>query len=102
MSIQKFPSVPPEALIPLVFSFADFLGTATISSIKSVSIAATKSLDATPADRLYNSAIVDADTRAVQWIRYPVLGEVYKVKATVACSDGREWSVTALLPVAEV
>jgi hypothetical protein len=99
---KKFPSVAPEALIPMAFSFARFLGPAAfIDSIKSVSIAVEHGDDPAASTRLYGVPTIDGQ-RVVQWIRYPVLGCVYRVKVVVAASDGREWPCTALLPVHEL
>ena len=99
--INLFEPAAPEALIPLGFSFARFLGpAASIASVKSVLIATWRGTDLTPADRLYNAAQIDGQ-RVVQWIRYPVLGVTYKIQAIIIASDGREWPCTALLPVRE-
>lgn len=95
-----FPLIAPEGLIPIAFDFSEFLGTASIASVKSVSITTWRGTDLTPADRLYNTAQIDGQ-RVVQWIRYPVLGVTYKIQAIIIANDGREWPCTALLPVRE-
>lgn len=101
--LQKFPPTPPEAFIPLVFSFADFLGAGVeISAVKGVSIASTAGVDTSPGDRLYGTSGVDAGQRVVHWLKYPVLGEVYEIRATIVADDMREWSVTGLLTCAKV
>jgi len=102
MIAKKFPPVAPEALIPLAFSFARFLGpAASIDSVKSVSIAVERGEDNAAATRLYGAPIIDGQ-RVVQWLRYPLLGCLYRINVVVAASDGREWPCTALLPVHEL
>lgn len=100
--IKLFPAVAPQALIPLGFSFARFLGPGVgIDSIKSVAISVQRGTDADAADRLYNSATID-EQRVVQWLRYPVLDVVYKLQVVIVAEDGREWPCTALVPVREL
>lgn len=100
--MKKFPDAPPQALWPLVFDFADFLGDGVaISAVTEVAISATRGVDAAPASRLYNAPVIDGQ-RAVQWLRHPVLGETYKLRAVIAAGDGREWSVTGTVTIAEV
>lgn len=98
--LQKFDPLVPEAYIPLAFDFADFLGEASIASIKATGIEATKGVDATPGDRLHGTAQT-VGQQVVQWIRYPVLGEVYKLKAVIVASDNREWACYASAEVKE-
>ncbi len=100
--IKLFPPVAPEALLPIAFTFARFLGPGvTIDSVKSVSISVTRGTDADAATRLYNAAQIDGQ-RVVQWLRYPLIDVVYKIKAVIVASDGREWPCTGLLPVREL
>lgn len=100
--IKLFPVVGPEALIPVAFSFARFLGpTVGIDSVKSMSISVARGTDESAASRLYNAAQIDGQ-RVVQWVRYPVEGVVYQLKAVIVAADGREWPCTALLPVREI
>lgn len=99
--IKLFPPMDPEALLPLAFNFAAFLGAgATIASVSYVSAAVHKGVDATPATRLYGVPLIDG-TRVVQWLRYPVAGCVYKLRARILTSDGREYPLTGLLPIRE-
>lgn len=100
---QKFPPVPPQAFIPLEFDFSEFAGLGvSITSIKSMAASALNGKDAIPADRLYSVASVEGTQSAVQWWKYPVLGEIYDITCTVVLSDTREWSITGRLPCMKV
>lgn len=100
--IKLFPVVGPEALLPVAFSFARFLGPGVeIASVKSMAISVARGTDADAATRLYNAAAIDGQ-RVVQWVRYPVAGVVYQLKAVIVADDGREWPCTALLPCREI
>lgn len=102
MTPKLFQPVAPEALIPLGFSFARFLGpAANIDSIKLVSISVVRGADADAASRLYGTPAIDGQ-RVVQWVRYPVLDVTYRLQVVIVASDGREWPLTALLPVREL
>lgn len=98
--LQKFDPLVPEAYIPLAFDFADFLGEATIASVIATGIEATKGVDTDPASRLHGTPQA-LGQQVVQWVRYPVLGEVYKLKAVIAASDNREWACYASAEVKE-
>lgn len=100
--IKQFSVVGPEALIPVAFSFARFLGPAVgIASVKSMSISVHRGTDPDAATRLYAAAAIDGQ-RVVQWVRYPALGVVYKIQCVIVADDGREWPCTGLLPVREI
>lgn len=99
--IQKFDPLVPEAYIPLQFDFADFLGEASITSIKSTAIEATKGLDSAAADKLFGTPTISGQS-VVQWIKYPLLGEAYKLKAVIVASDTREWACYGIAQVLEV
>jgi len=98
--IKLFPPMDPEAFLPLAFNFSAFLGSETIASIGYVSAAVHRGTDATPASRLYGSPSIDGP-RVVQWLRYPVAGCTYKLRALITTSDGREYPLTGYLPVRE-
>lgn len=102
MSAKTYPPVGPESFLPVAMSFARFLGAGVeIASVQSVAISVAKGTDADVATRLHGAAQIDGQ-RVVQWVRYPVLGVVYKIKMVIAAADGREWPCTATLPVYEI
>lgn len=100
-SLQKFPPLTPQAVVPLVFDFSGFLGSANIQSVVSVEIWALRGVDTSPNTRLYNAPIMTAKN-VIQWIRYPVIGEKYKIMSHIKASDNREWSIYATFDVQEV
>jgi hypothetical protein len=100
---QRLLPVPPEALIPVEFDFSPFAGAGvSISAIKSIAIVANNGKDIAASDRLYNAAEASGQQGVVQWLRYPVVGEVYDITCAVSLSDGREWSITGRIPCARV
>ena len=102
MTPKLFQPVAPEALIPLGFSFARFLGPAVdIASVKTVAISVVRGEDVDAATRLYGSATIDGQ-RVVQWVRYPAIDVTYRLQVVIVASDDREWPLTALLPVREM
>lgn len=99
--IQKFDPLVPEAYIPLAFDFTDFLGEATIASVIGTGIEATKGIDTDPGARLFGAPSITGQAVA-QWVKYPVLGEVYKLKVVIVASDSREWACYGTAQVLEV
>jgi len=100
MALKRYRTKQPYEEYYLVFDFADWLGTATISSATVTAVNNSTGVDVTATITTVGSQ-AKTNTEVKVWVKAGTSGETYKITVKAVASDGSKYEKDGLLPVLE-